>query len=458
MSDNNVEYTVSSALTRTMRFKLILLCAAGFLLFLSAFQFLSRQYLHHIEDQAEKKFYISRAKNFRSHVDSFLDIYGFTEIEQLSLQTRNYNKLYFTRSGDVLYAVLSDLNGFVILHSDNSQEGSRINIPNDKDIFSGYVVKNSDIKIKGNVQKVCDVTLPVVLSGTTQGVLRIGYARTGLRPIHDTEITARAAIRYAYIVLLVFIVLSIVLIWCVSFFLERHAGKISREQQKKNRQQLEIIGAGIVHEVKNSLNGIRMNIQMLQDKFEKLPPELKESFSKNAERIQREAGHTSDMLSEFLTYAKPGKFNPAPTNIPALLNEIAQSFESECKKRNIKFICECSSEMTSITADSRQLRHGVTNLLWNSLEAVDKDGKIILKGEFSGHKAKISVEDDGGGMDTETEGKSFEVFYSTKAQGSGLGLSIVKKVALSHGGKVITDNHPGKGCKFTIIFPVTDHE
>ncbi len=458
MSANNIEYTVSSALTRTMRFKLILLCAAGFLLFLSAFQFLSRQYLHRIENQAEKKYYTARAINLRFRIGAFLDFYGYSEVNQLKMLACDHNKLSFTRGSDVLYAILSDLNGFVILHSDNSQEGSRINVPNDKDISSGCIVQNSDITINGSIQKVCDVTLPVVLSGATQGVLRVAYARTGIRPIHETEITARTAIRYAYIVLLVFIVLSIVLIWSVSFFLERHAGKISREQQKTNRRQLEIIGAGIVHEVKNSLNGIRMNIQMLQDKFEKLPPELKESFSKKAERIQREAGRTSDMLSEFLTYAKPGKFNPAPTNIPSLLNEIAQSFESEYKKRNISLICECSPEMTSITADSRQLRHGITNLLWNSFEAVDNGGEIILKGELSGSAVKISVEDNGGGMDAKTEEKSFEVFYSTKPQGSGLGLSIVKKVALSHDGKVIINNYPGKGCKFTISFPVGNHE
>jgi len=61
-------------------------------------------------------------------------------------------------------------------------------------------------------------------------------------------------------------------------------------------------------------------------------------------------------------------------------------------------------------------------------------------------------------MDTKTEKKSFEVFYSTKPQGSGLGLSIVKKVALSHSGKVIINNYPGKGCKITITFPAIDHE
>ena len=457
MSNNSIKYTIPSTFTRSMRVKLILLCAAGFMLFLSAFKFLNRRYLHRIECKAEDRYYATEARKLRYRIDSFLDFYGYTDIEQLKLPVSNHNKLYFTRSGRVLYVILSDLNGFVILHSDRSQEGSRISVSNTKNIFSGCVVQNSSVKINGTVQKVCDVTLPIVLAGTTQGVLRVGYARTGVRPMLDTEITARVAIKYAYIVLLIFIGLAIVLIWCVSLFLEFHANKISREQQKSNRRQLEIIGAGIVHEVKNSLNGIRMNIQMLQEKFEELPSGLKESFTKKAERIQREAGRTSDMLNEFLTYAKPGRFEPKPTNLSALLNEITQSFEPECKKRNIELICYCSDELTSVTADSRQLRHGITNLLLNSFEAVDKDGKIVLKGELSNNKIKISVEDNGGGMNAEAAKKSFEVFYSTKTQGSGLGLAIVKKVAVSHGGKVIVDNSPGKGCKFTITFPIISH-
>jgi len=457
MSKNNLDYPVAPAFTRAMRIKLILLCAAGFMLFLSAFKFLNRRYLRRIETKAEERYYTTEAQKLRYRIDSFLDFYGYTNIEQLKLPVRNHNKLYFTRGGNVLYLILSDLNGFVILHSNHSQEGSRISTPNDEKILSGCVVQNSSVKINGTVQKVCDVTLPVVLAGSTQGVLRVGYSRTAARPILDIEVTARIAIKYAYIVLLVFIVLAIVLIWFVSLFLERYANRISREQQKNNRRHLEIIGAGIVHEVKNSLNGIRMNIQLLQEKFENLPEGLKESFSKKAERIQREAGRTSDMLNEFLTYAKPGRFEPKPINLPALLNEIAQSFEPECKKRNIELNCDCSPKMTSITADSRQLRHGITNLLLNSFESVDKDGKIFLKGELSNGKVKISVEDNGGGMDAETEKKSFEVFYSTKTQGSGLGLAIVKKVAFSHGGKVTVDNSPGKGCKFTIIFPVINH-
>jgi len=444
------EYKHQNSFSRKTRVKLTLLCAAGFLFFLAVFQFASKQYLRYITTQAEKNYFISRALRMRYKFDAFLDAYGYSDIDQLKLPQSDHSKFYFTHGEDILYIILSDLNGFVIVHSDRMQEGSRIKINE----TTKSRAENSSVKINGVIQNVCDVTLPFVFNGSTQGVLKVGYLRQGVRPAFDTEIIIREALKYTYIVLLIFIILAVVLIWLVSFFLERRAKKFNREQQIANRKQLEIIGAGIVHEVKNALNGIKMNIQMLQEQFDKLPIELKNSFSKKAERIQKEAARTSEMLSEFLTYAKPGRFEPKPTNLSALLKEIAQSFEPECKKRNINLICECMPGITSIIADARQLRHGVTNLLWNALEAVNADGKIILRGEIIDNKVKISVEDTGGGMNSETEKKSFDVFYSTKPQGAGLGLSIVKKVADSHNGNVVLENNYGIGCKISIVFPV----
>ena len=450
MSKNTAIYPERHGLSRRTRVKLTLLCAAGFLFLLSLFRFASNEYLKYVSRQAEKSYFISQAMHLRYRFDAFLDAYGYSDIQQLKLPENDHSKLYFTHGKNILYIMLSDLNGFVIIHSDRIQEGTRIKITNP-------VVNradNSSVKINGVAQNVCNVTLPFVFAGSTQGVLRVGYSRKGVRPLLDIEIIIRKAIKYTYLVLVVFILLAVALIWLVSAFLEFRAKKINKEQHQANLRQLEIIGAGIVHEVKNALNGIKMNIQMLQEQFEKLPSDLQSSFAKKAERIQSEAARTSEMLSEFLMYAKPGRFEPKPTNLQALLEEIAQSFEPECKKRNIILTCESKHGITSVNIDGKQLRHGVTNLIWNAIEAVGSNGKISLRGEIYKNNIIISVEDTGGGMSADAEKKSFDVFYSTKPQGAGLGLSIVRKVAAAHGGKVSLDNSPGNGCNFSIILPI----
>ena len=220
----------------------------------------------------------------------------------------------------------------------------------------------------------------------------------------------------------------------------------------KNEKQLALIGVGIAHEVKNSLNGIAMNAQLLQDSFEQLPFEEKGKYLKKIDRIQKESARTGKMLNEFLSYAKPGKFTPKPVNIFTLLGDIAKFFEPECRTRNIKLDFRCSRELTNVNADEQQLRHCISNLLWNAINAVDTEGEILLEGESHKNKVVIKITDSGGGMDSETEDRAFELFYSTRRQGAGLGLSIAQRVAKSHGGKITFENRKGEGCTFILTF------
>jgi len=140
--------------------------------------------------------------------------------------------------------------------------------------------------------------------------------------------------------------------------------------------------------------------------------------------------------------------------VAALLDDLAQFFEPECRQRNIVIRQACSEGLTNVYADEQLLRHGISNLLWNAIQAVGSDGEIILNGKRVQDKAHISVSDSGGGMDAETARKAFDVFYSTKPKGIGLGLSIVQRVATMHNGTVQIDNRPGTGCTLAIQFPL----
>ena len=79
-------------------------------------------------------------------------------------------------------------------------------------------------------------------------------------------------------------------------------------------------------------------------------------------------------------------------------------------------------------------------------------GQILLEGELQKNKVIIKITDTGGGMDSETEKRAFELFYSTRAQGAGLGLSIARRVAESHGGEITFENREGEGCTFVLAF------
>jgi two-component system sensor histidine kinase HydH len=224
-------------------------------------------------------------------------------------------------------------------------------------------------------------------------------------------------------------------------------------ERRSGEQTIEVIGMGIAHEVKNALNGIGMNAQLVQQQCAAMPEDRRASLLKKIARIEDEAARTGAMLGEFLTYAKPAEFKPAPVNLVALLDDLAQFFEQACRARAITVSCSCHQSLTAVMADEQLLRHGLTNLMWNAIHAVEKDGTVALKGERRGDAVVLSVADTGGGIEPDRVAKVFDVFFSTKPRGAGLGLSIVQRVARMHGGDVVLDNRPGDGCTFTITFP-----
>ncbi len=445
----------SSAVTRSFRIRLTLLCAAVFALFFAAFYFVSRAYLQRIELESSECRFLERAKDVRFRVETFLDFNGYTEIRQLYTDDGDDSQHPILARGEsFLYVFVMDVNGFVVLHSDRSQEGTRLSaFRQDTGVSVREEIQHSHVKVDGVLRQVHDVSVPLALAGLTQGVLRVGYLHTDQLPPHETAVVARTTRNHALVVLAIFLLLAVALVWRLSSVLARRHEAETQQQRQNNEQQLELIGAGIVHEVKNSLNGIKMNAQLLQDQLTRVSGDVRDAFSKKVERIQHEATRTGDMLSEFLSYTKPAEFTPAPLNIAALLDDLAHFFEPECHKRRIQLRCECGPGLTGVFADEQQLRHGISNLLWNAIQAVDMDGWIALKGEHAGNRVCISVADSGGGMSPEEADKAFEVFHSTKPQGAGLGLSIVRRVALDHGGPVTLDNRTGDGCTFTISFP-----
>ena len=293
------------------------------------------------------------------------------------------------------------------------------------------------------------ITIPLTVKGKKQGVLCASY----LQPLSK---------QFSYLVynkvknnlfinasVLFFIFTSIII--GVTFVFSKDWIK-SSNIKIENEKQLALIGVGIAHEVKNSLNGIAMNAQLLQSLMMQMPLDEKNKYSRKIERIQKESERTGLMLNEFLSYAKPGKFTPLPVNIFAMLEDIAKFFEPDCSARNIKLKFECSKELTNISADEHQLRHCISNLLWNAVNAVGSNGEIFLKGELLKNKVVIKVADTGGGMDEEAEKRAFEIFYSTRPQGAGLGLSIAQRVAKSHGGTLSFENKKGEGCTFILTF------
>ena len=425
---------------------------------LAGFYLACEVYLRHAEDANREKILLVETKKVSQYYTTVLEEQNYTDISQVYTRpdTLADAGIFSSNVNGIKFAMIVDSKDLVVLHTDKTQEGmvlnSRGSFQRAKD--GNDSVEHTYINIDGELTDIIDITVPLHLQGRIQGALRIGFLPTVLNQVYVRETMARHIRTIAIVFLFIAIAGLTGLAGYVSqLFIQQYRELVNRREQQE-KQQIEIIGTGIVHEVKNSLNGIRMNAQLLQDSLTILAPEQRERLRKKIERIQNEADRTGTVLSEFLSYAKPTAFRPALVNMPVLLEDLAQFFEPECRNRAISLRNSCSGDLAGVYADEQQLRHGISNLLWNAIQAIGRDGSISLTGARRNDMMEITVTDTGGGMPADVAAKVFELFYSTKPKGAGLGLSIVQRVASVHDGELTLENTSGSGCAFSIRIPL----
>ena len=229
------------------------------------------------------------------------------------------------------------------------------------------------------------------------------------------------------------------------------AQKASDEIQKRNEKLTAMgeLAAGVAHEIKNPLNSIGITAQRFEKEF--IPSEDKEEYLSLIKTMKSEIKRVSEIINQFLKFARPPKINLHRINSKELLNEIYHSFTSRAARDEIIF--SCKAEDVIINADSSQLKQAVINIVQNSFEAITGKGSINIDSFKSGKELVIKVADTGEGISNDDLAKIFNLYYTTKPSGSGLGLSIVNQIITEHNGSLNIESSPGKGTTVTISIP-----
>jgi two-component system sensor histidine kinase AtoS len=217
------------------------------------------------------------------------------------------------------------------------------------------------------------------------------------------------------------------------------------------------MAAGLAHEIKNPLAGIKVSIEVLANELE-VDQKDKDVFR----LIINEINRIETLLKNLLSYAKP----PKPNFVSLDLNEILETAittvqlswkragEKPGKVKNIQFVKELDDGLPSIVADAAQLQQVVLNLLLNAVDATLEKGTITVKSLTKGKDSvQIVVADTGKGIDDQGLEKIFQPFFTTKPKGTGLGLSICKRLIEQHHGRMQVVRNPGGGLMFTICLP-----
>ena len=229
----------------------------------------------------------------------------------------------------------------------------------------------------------------------------------------------------------------------------------SLQKQMRLRENLAALGelsAGIAHEFKNALATISGYAQLIQSE-----PSAADT-PENARKILEQTRSITHVVTEFLRYARPLEISAEPVEIRQLLDRVGR----ETKELQPKIRINVEGDFAEIAGDEGLLRQVFLNLARNAAEAAvsaSPNPVVILRGQTSNSSddrvQRIHVRDNGAGIPSEALPKLFRPFFTTKVNGTGLGLAVVQKILLQHGGQVEAHNCPEGGAEFIVTLPAT---
>jgi two-component system sensor histidine kinase PilS (NtrC family) len=225
---------------------------------------------------------------------------------------------------------------------------------------------------------------------------------------------------------------------------------------RKKLADLGAVAAGLAHEIRNPLNSLYINSQLLEEMLSELPagvaqkPELLALARANLKVTRR----LSDTLSGFLRFARPPAMELSPVDLNRVVSETLRFLEVDFSHRGIDFAARLHPVPLPLLADEKQLKQALLNLLLNAEEALDKEEKSIrvATGVRAG-RPFVRIRDNGRGIPRPERRQIFRLFFTTRKNGSGLGLPIVRQIVQQHGGSIALRSREGHGTSVTVTFP-----
>lgn len=230
--------------------------------------------------------------------------------------------------------------------------------------------------------------------------------------------------------------------------------RVAMEKKVREHERLAYVGhltASLSHEIRNPLSAIKMNLQILMRRLE-----LQGYDRRRLEISAREVERLEGILHQLLDTARPLNLRLAPVDLAALAESCVELLEPKAADKGVEIIRRHAPGLPLVSGDAGRLEQALINLLLNALEAVGRGGRIVVwsrRPPRDPGMVELGVRDNGAGVAPEQLPQLFTPFYTSKARGTGLGLSNVKRIVEAHGGAIRVKSSPGRGAAFILRLP-----
>ena len=228
----------------------------------------------------------------------------------------------------------------------------------------------------------------------------------------------------------------------------------ARLRRSESLASMTTMAAGIAHEIKNPLAAMQIHLQLLHKAFVKKTALTEEDASRYLNVIEEEIERLNRIAVDFLFAVRPMNIDLKLCSVDEILKGLCEFISPEIESHGIKLVWQVEKYLPKLMMDKQHINQALLNIIQNAIHAMDDGGTLTLSVKNDGDFVLFSISDTGCGIKDENLAKIFEPYFTTKATGTGLGLTNVYKIVKEHSGDISVESKVGKGTTFFIRLPV----
>ena len=235
---------------------------------------------------------------------------------------------------------------------------------------------------------------------------------------------------------------------------------VTRERESETRtieserlNAITLLAAGVAHEIGNPLNSITIHLQLLEREIANLRAKDRDSLKELVEVSRREVDRLEQIIGQFLRALRPSQPSLERANVREVLDGTIEFLRHEIKDRDVLVEVESQPDLPACLIDKAQIKQAFFNIIRNAIQAMTNGGLLKISLGSDDRFVSIAFKDTGPGISAESLGNIFEPYFTTKSEGTGLGLMIVQRIVRDHGGEIEVHTTPRSGTTFTIYLP-----
>jgi two-component system sensor histidine kinase HydH len=216
----------------------------------------------------------------------------------------------------------------------------------------------------------------------------------------------------------------------------------------------------LAHEIRNPLSSLDVHFQLLEEDLGTLSPQARAQLAPRLGIIHGELHRLDSIVERFLKLAGPSALELEPVDINKIVTHVCELLRPEASARKVEILAAVEPGLPQVTVDPVRLTQALLNIVINGIQAVSGEGRVKVSAAISGSGEflLLRVQDTGPGIPANELGDIFDPYFTTKAEGNGLGLWIAQQIAVAHGGDLRAENAPDGGAAFTLTLPIKRKE